>query len=275
MEKTKNLSLSFLIIALVITIALAVWLQINLFNTNNAISELKELFMISNERIFLSETLDIEKYENYINDYILNQKNIDKLWWNTIFNQSGLSIIFTAIILFLTITISWITQNQIESKYKSEIQNVKNYSTDLMNDVLLISNSHSGSFGAFLMAEEHYLQNAISKVNIFNNLQILKREQLLDLYHKDLEGLAHQVYSALHKIIHKNKDLEVIKRFESIMLQVENDYDKKELSPYVIDIIIDKKSTYPKEVSDEYMEADLKLIQHIEEKCSKYERKYK
>jgi len=153
------------------------------------IYDLNELFI---SHPIEQNNIDISKYEKYIEEYILNQRNLKEMWWNTIINQSGLSILFTIITLFITVSLSWITQNQIQDRYKKDLQNTTRYANDITADVLTVTRVYSGPPG--MVSYEEVNNIAFNKINIFNQLKILTRESLDELYYESLENLSSKLW---------------------------------------------------------------------------------
>jgi hypothetical protein len=187
MDKIINIIFRILVVVILL---LLIWVFIRENQIKSQIIEANKLFLKDPQ---IPENLDLAKYESYVNEYIINQKHLKSNWWDTIINQSGLSIIFTAVVLFITVTFSFFTQSQIDNKfkqieetYKKDIQDSDMKLYDTINDVILIVQSHNIS----MYPEEYRLGKhddyVLEKLNKYNDLKHLNRESLDSIYQVDV-----------------------------------------------------------------------------------------
>lgn len=191
----KNILVGILILIVALLISGVVFIIFEEESLQNQIIELKEIAL----------NMDTGSFENsdlgeYLQNYIIAQNEMKNLWWHTIINQSGLSIIFTAIILIISFSMNLITQSQIEKRYDEKmkennkrydeilIENNK-YSRDIITDYNLILEAHQGSFGAFAIGNEVLLGNYFSQLNSYQQLKVLSKEDFKKNYYMDLKVL--------------------------------------------------------------------------------------
>jgi hypothetical protein len=187
------------IVLIVIMISLLSYSIVRDIKVQNQIYELNQLFL---ENPMEQENIDLEKYESYIQNYILNQKNLKEMWWNTIINQSGLSIIFTAIVLFLTVSLSWITQHNIQEQYKKDLDKTTKYTEEIISDVMLFSKYHTER-PAFFKSYGDDIEISINRLNSYNLLKILNREKLEESYFQDLDYCAKNMWQLFQEPVQK------------------------------------------------------------------------
>ncbi|GHU06547.1 hypothetical protein FACS1894147_13250 [Spirochaetia bacterium] len=160
-QKTSNVLSWILLIIFVFLIGVSFFLIKREGEIADQIAELKEIYLCSEQASDLNMV--------YFDKYITNQNELKSLWWNTIINQGGLSIIFTVVVIVVTGSISFMTQNNIENQYKKNIEEGKQKLKDSILDVSCILNQHKGTFGAYMIsdeAEESHLFACIIPFNI-------------------------------------------------------------------------------------------------------------
>jgi hypothetical protein len=226
-QNTPNILFTILLIVTSLLLVVSFFLIKTENNIAEQITALKEIYLCTEQASDLNEA--------YFHDYIINQNELKNIWWNTIINQSGLSILFTAIILFITISISWMTQNQIENRYKENIKESERQLKDSILDVSCILNRHRGSFGAVCISNETEESHLFACLNSFNNLKVLTRNDFEEIYINDLKSLASRIWLTIHNKIRDGKQSkEEIKAMTNIFFQrIQNKIDRNSIIEYI------------------------------------------
>jgi len=123
-----------------------------------------------------------------LKEFSLNLSYYKDLWFNTIINQGGISIIFTLIILLITLTTGYFMNQNFDNKFKSELDKLKIDNENGAKDLFNLIKNHIGSGKIIYMrtGEEEY-ERLIGAINGFEELNIYKTKDFEELYNSDIK----------------------------------------------------------------------------------------
>lgn len=125
--------LIFYIIAALLVITISI-LGYSVYLQNQTIDQQNNL-----REIIINNDQNINKEE--ITQYITNQENLKDMWWHTIINQSGLSVITTLIVLLVTISIGYLYKSNMDQEYKLELEKMKQRNNKFIRELIVLQNS--------------------------------------------------------------------------------------------------------------------------------------
>lgn len=245
-KKSDKLIIYIIAALLVLSIAFigySIYLQAQTIKQQNNLKEL----IINNDQNINNEQ---------ITQYITNQENLKDMWWHTIINQSGLSIITTLIVLLITISIGYLYKSNMDQEYKSELERMKQRSNKFIRELIILQNSQGELNRGFSGPKqvENDIEVYIKRLNSINRLNnrlsnIIKKEDTLLYLKNSINGFVK--YSISYK---KNYDEDGTKT-----LFFFNQIKEKKHKNKIIDNLINKKTKYEKEDRNE------NIIKHCNE----------
>ncbi|HBE80374.1 MAG TPA: hypothetical protein DDW65_21715 [Firmicutes bacterium] len=139
--------------------------------------------------------------QEIIDKYIANQEYLKENWWNTIINQSGLSIIVTLIVLLITFTFNFTYKQELNEKfdkkindlndnYISKLKGLEVYSTNVTKEIKKVLIEHRGSLNAKLYKYHQILEKYIKRLNSLSELKTLDKNDFIDLYTEDVKSIS-------------------------------------------------------------------------------------
>ena len=246
-------------ITLLIT-SVSFWYMSNKYNNileeNNTIKEL--LLKTNNPKI---------KYKinyNKINEYIKNQNHFKNLWWHTIINQSGLSIIMTLIVLIVTITVAAISKQSIDDKLKTELEKAEEKNNILAGKLVILFSTYikyiPESIAQGLPMEgkiDYFIEKIIMLSDIKKKCNIEIEYLNTEISH--LSNLYIEAYLSTYEDIKKDGNYLIQK-----LKMINNIAIKKQI---INDIKYEKERNKAIQNNDEKTEKTEKLINILEQKC--------
>jgi len=232
----KSDKLIFYIIAALLVITISI-LGYSVYLQNQTIDQQNNL-----REIIINNDQNINKEQ--ITQYITNQENLKDMWWHTIINQSGLSVITTLIVLLVTISIGYLYKSNMDQEYKLELEKMKQRNNKFIRELIVLQNSQGelnrGMSGPNQVENDIkvYVKrlNSITRLNNKLSNIIVKEDTLLYLKNS-INGFVK--YSIVNK---KNYDEDGSKT-----LFFFNQINNKEHKNKIIDKLIKKRNKYKNE----------------------------
>lgn len=236
MISKKSDKLIFYILAALLLVSI-LFLGFSIYLQNQTIDQQNNL-----RELIISNDQNINNKQ--INQYITNQENLKDMWWNTIINQSGLSIITTLIVLIITTSVGWIYKSNMDKEYKLELEKMKQRNNKFIRELIVLQNSQGelnrGMSGPNQVENDIkvYVKrlNSITRLNNKLSNIIVKEDTLLYLKNS-INGFVK--YSIVNK---KNYDEDGSKT-----LFFFNQIKNREHKSKIIDNLINRKDKHEKE----------------------------
>lgn len=152
--------------------------------------------------------------EDKLENYISNQEYLKKQWWNTIINQSGLSVIVTLIVLIVTISFGYINKQNIDeqhkirdeqhkirieesnNKYALKIRELEESNQKVINDLLMLLTEYIESPTCVIKYYD-VLKTNINRLNSFLDLKTLNKDITYKLHNKILNDVCVVLFSSV------------------------------------------------------------------------------
>jgi hypothetical protein len=213
----------------------SVYLQNQNINQQNNLREL----IVENSQNINNEQID---------QYLSGQNNLKNMWWHTIINQSGLSIITTLIVLIITTSVGYLYKTNMDKEYQLELEKIKQQNNEFIRELILLQNSQ-GELNRGLSGQkqvENDIEVYVRRLNGINRLNsklsnIIKKEDTLLYLNNSINGFVK--YSIANIMNYDEDSLKTIFFFNQIK---NNEHQNK-----IIDYLINKKETYEKQEGKE------------------------
>ena len=227
-KKSDKLIISIVAALLLIAISIfgySVYLQNQTINQQNNLKEL----IINNDQNINNEQ---------INQYITNQENLKDMWWHTIINQSGLSIITTLIVLLITASIGYLYKSNMDKEYKLELEKMKQRNNKFIRELIILQNNQgeisSGMSGP--KTSEKDIKLYVRRINSVDRLNqeledIVKENDTSFLIETTIQNFIKE--SVIHKMNYNNSAKSIVFFFNQIK---NNMYKNKIINCLIIEI---------------------------------------
>ena len=211
----KGLIVSLVLISILLNV-FSIWYIMDVQNNlHNDVISLKGTIIESSKPKISNKELQ---------DYVFNLSYHKDLWYNTLFSLGGISIIFTLIVLLITITTGYIVNQKYDDKFENEYNKIKSMNEASTNDLIMLITNHIGAEKVFARDLDKEYSRMCNAINSYNYLKHFSREDLIDIYNMDIIEFSN---SLIGSII--NGNIEYIDYY----FEIEKEYDQKKILQYI------------------------------------------